>query len=275
MLVVIIYSIIWLISLRLGYRVIKNHSTIDIHNAHLYVPFINRIGIVVSLLVVLLLIALKFDTLAQYLFYTLQNNMVFLIWFILGLFLFFLSGYALFIAIKRQKIRFSVFIVVTDIFFLYLYHNYNTPVYHHIMARDSNEIYMQQSSLYSCAPTSFAMIAKTYGLKLNEREATRLMGTTKFGTTAGQIRFTLDQLGFRFSMLNQQYSTLDQIDTKAILFIDRQGGYENHSVAYFGKVGDRYQLFDPMDGIRLLSSKEVERIWHGNGIKISQSIDKK
>jgi len=266
--IIALYITVLLWGIGYGYRIVSHNPSIPFDKVHHHIPWINRIGIGVLCIIAFLFFSLIMDRLAQQLPYIVQKEMVHIVWVLLGLFLALLSGFTLFMAFKKHKILFAGFVVLINLLFAYVAYTYNRAVYYDIQALHSDTIYIEQTSLYSCAPTAFAMIARSYGLNLNEREATHLMGTTELGTTAGQIRSTLKTLGFSYEMLNQNYTNLDLIQTKAILFVDRRGGYENHSVAYFGRVDNRYKLLDPMEGERLLSQEELHHIWHGNGVRI-------
>ena len=264
----VIHLIVFIFGNLVAIRLNQKHHHMTLEKAHRYLPYFTPVSVVMLLLLVTLFVSLKIDRLAQIYPLILQRYMVISIWFILSCFLAYLGGYSLTIAFKENRNIFSACIIVLNGIFLYLYMSCNAPIYDKIKQSNIENYYVAQTTLYSCAPASFAMIARSYGFKISEREASKQMRTTSYGTTAGEIRYALYQLGFKYEMLDQKYSDLSLLHSKAILFVDRRGGYENHSVAYVGQEGGKYKVLDPMEGIRLLSKEEVDCIWHGNGLKV-------
>ena len=101
-----------------------------------------------------------------------------------------------------------------------------------------------------------------------------MMGVTRYGTHAGEMRYALAKLRFPFKTLHKTKPPTD-VNPPAILFVDRRGGYENHAVVYLEKRDSRYRLFDPMIGYRELNTSTMETIWHGNGIEVDATLQKK
>lgn len=129
-----------------------------------------------------------------------------------------------------------------------------------------------QSTSSSCAAASLANIARHFQIELTESKAANLMGTTLSGSTPGQIRYAIHQIGLQFRMI--QFLPPPQIDLvvpPALLWVDDPvAGKEKHAVAYFGKQDSNYEVWDPLKGKLLLSPPEVSRLWHGKGIEVSR-----
>ncbi len=247
----------------------KVHPDMELHTAHRHTGAIGMIGGAAAVMTVILLASLKFDTLAQTFPLLLQRYTVLFVWMLIGLFLPLFSGYVLSVLAKEKRRIFFAAVILLDLFFLDLAYDRNTPVYREIVPlRPKRTPVTFQTTLYTCAPASLSTIIRSYGKELNEYDAARMTGTTRYGTTAGQLRYALDQLGFGYETLNGRYESLGDVEPRAILFIDRRDGYENHAVAYWGKAGDRYRILDPMDGDLLLSAAEIAKRWHGNGIRV-------
>jgi ABC-type bacteriocin/lantibiotic exporter with double-glycine peptidase domain len=137
-----------------------------------------------------------------------------------------------------------------------------------LRARQTSEGIVLQSHGATCTAAALANIARQRGLVLDERGAVRLLGTTTGGTSPGQMRYALERLGIPFRMLNGRTLHLADVSSPAILFVDHPAvGREGHSVAYMGRAGDRFEIWDPLSGRELWSAADVEERWHGNGIE--------
>lgn len=204
--------------------------------------------------------ALLFDTLLIMLPLFLQRNITLIIWFSLGL----LIGYLGSIVISKiQKILYGVVVLI----FVWLFYDYNLQIYTQIAAKKANAVYTEQTHLYSCSCAALSTLSNVCGYKLNERDACKMMGTTKFGSNPGQLRYALGRLGFRYQMISPN-DTIETLKPPAILFVDRRGGHENHAVVYLDKK-EKYNLFDPMEGLQKLDWHQLQKIWHGRGVAVS------
>lgn len=205
-------------------------------------------------------VALLFDAILMSLPLPLQRNITLIVWFSLGLFIGYLGSILI---SKRQKIAF--FVVST--IFVWLFYDYNLPIYTQIAAKKANTVYTAQTHLYSCSCAALSTLSNICRHQLNEREACKMMGTTKFGSNPGQLRYALDRLGFHYHIISLS-DTIETLKPPAILFVDRRGGDENHAVVYLGKK-EKYNLFDPMEGLQKMDRQQLQKIWHGHGVAVS------
>ena len=211
-------------------------------------------------LFLLSLFLLKHDAFLMQLPLWLQRYITLFVWLELGGVVGLLS--ANYLHIKRTFLA-----IMLNTLYLLCFWYYNEPIYSSISPLDITPNVTNQTTLYSCACASLSTIAKQKGKSLNERDVCRLIGTTRYGSNPGQIRYAIKQLGFGFKTLFGVEDIKD-VHPPAILFTDRRGGYENHAVAYLKKEGEKYLLFDPMEGWRLLDHKQMQSIWHGRGIEL-------
>lgn len=128
---------------------------------------------------------------------------------------------------------------------------------------------IMQTSSSSCTAATLANIAAFFGDPLTERDAAALLGTTPFGTSPGQMRYALTELGIEFTMLPGTPDALASLEAPAILSVDHPTtGPESHSVGYFGRCEDgTYEIWDPLIGKRCLTEERLLKTWHGNGIQ--------
>ena len=221
--------------------------------------FLSIIILLITLFLVLAFV-LEHDSLLAKLPLWMQKEMTLLLWLDLGGVVGLLNAY--YITLKRV-----ILTILLDLAFLLPFWYYNQPVYKFVNPMDITPYVTYQTTLYSCACASLSTLAKQQGIAVSEREACRLMGTTRYGSNPGQIRYAAKKLGFNYKTLFGK-TDIEQVSPPAVLFADRRGGYENHAVAYIKKKGRKYLLFDPMEGWKVLDHKQMQRIWHGRGIEL-------
>jgi hypothetical protein len=222
--------------------------------------FWSIMGILLALYVMLLLLALN-DPWLSTLPLLLQKNITLIQWYILGSVVVMLSVYFFY-----RKKRWHI--VVLHLVFIPLFYYVNAPIYPFVQAVNNPKIPVtQETTLYSCACAAFSTLLKQLGIKdIGEKEACELMGTTRNGSGAGQIRYAFDKLGIPYHAL---YGVpIDAVHTPAILFVDRRGGHENHAVVYLGKENGYYRIYDPMEGSKKLSGSKLMTLWHGHGVEV-------
>ncbi len=213
-----------------------------------------------TLLFLLSLLFLEIDSLLAKLPFWLQWNMTLVLWLALGGILGLLS--VNYIYLKRITLT-----VLLNTLFLLSFWYYNEPVYTLIKPTNTASKVTNQTTLYSCACASLSTIAKHKGLHVSERDACKIIGTTRYGSNPGQIRYAVKKLGFHYKTLFGE-TDINEVHPPAILFMDRRGGYENHAVAYLKKTKNGFLLYDPMEGWMLLERKQIRKIWHGRGIEL-------
>ena len=222
--------------------------------------FWNMMGVLLVLYVMLLLLALN-DPWLFTLPLLLQKNITLIQWYVLGSVVVMLSVYFFY-----RKKRWHI--VVLHLLFIPLFYDVNEPIYPYVQAVNNPNIPVtQETTLYSCACAALSTLLKQLGIKdIGEKEACKLMGTTRNGSGAGQIRYAFGKLGIAYHALYD--ASIDSVHTPAILFVDRRGGYENHAVVYLGKENRYYQVYDPMEGYKKLSKESLKRLWHGRGVEV-------
>ncbi len=214
--------------------------------------------VTVVVLYALLLLLLHHDRLLERFPLWLQVWLIPLVWYLLGALIGLLGGSLA----ARRRLSFVIPVLIAHGgVFAY----YNEPIYETIPSVDPLPLYTNQTTLYSCACAALSTALKFKGLQIGEREACRLVGTTRYGSTPAQIRYALTKLGIAYRMIDDKNTSLHP---PAILFVDRRGGRENHAVTLLRRRGDLFIIFDPMEGLRRLRSNELEKIWHGRGVEL-------
>jgi hypothetical protein len=126
-----------------------------------------------------------------------------------------------------------------------------------------------QSYNSSCAAASGASIARTFGLEKTEKEMAELFGTTMGGTSGAQVIYGMRKIGFACNKVEILDCDPQKLQAPAMIFIDNQfTGPESHAAAYLGLDTGKAEIWDPLEGKRLLRKNELRKIWHGRGIEI-------
>ena len=211
------------------------------------------------------------DRVAQTLPLLFQRYAELLIWAGVVIIFGFLSGYVCVVALRTQYRQSRLLLLATglcNVGFLVLCVRFQSPVAHELVARRTEDGVILQSSDASCAAATLANVASRFGLQRTEAELARLLGTTSFGSTPGQMRYALAELGIEYRTLNCRTPRLGEVRTPAVLFVDHPSvGSEGHAVGYFGRVGELYEIWDPLVGKVLWSEPKSRERWHGNGIE--------
>lgn len=121
-----------------------------------------------------------------------------------------------------------------------------------------------QTSSYSCAAASVATVLAQAGHPVSESEAAAAMGTTRRGTSSGQIILGLRRLGFDGRRFAAGSGT-----PPAIIFLDHPDtGPESHAAAWLSSEGDRMTVFDPLSGESACPRDALDRRWRGRGVEL-------
>ncbi len=190
-----------------------------------------------------------------------QKNITLLQWYVLGCMVVMVSVYFFY---RKNPGR----IVVLHLVFLALFYYVNEPVYPYVQAVNNPKVpFTEETTLYSCACAALSTLLKQLGIKeVGEKEACQVMGTTRNGSGAGQIRYAFGRLGIAYKALFN--ASIDAVSAPAILFVDRRGGHENHAVVYLGMKNGLYSIYDPMEGRKTLSKNVLDALWHGRGVEV-------
>lgn len=146
--------------------------------------------------------------------------------------------------------------------------NYTRPIAPRLKDIVATSGTVMQTSNASCAAASGASIVRTFGMQKTEKQMAELFGTTVGGTSGAQVIYRMRKIGFSCNKVKVSESDPEKLTAPAMLFVDNQfTGPESHAVAYMGFNKDKAEIFDPLEGRRLLSKNELAKIWHGRGIE--------
>ncbi|MGD8254349.1 MAG: cysteine peptidase family C39 domain-containing protein [Syntrophobacterales bacterium] len=146
--------------------------------------------------------------------------------------------------------------------------NYTRPIAPRLKDIVATSGTVMQTNNASCAAASGASIVRTYGMQKTEKQMAELFKTTVGGTSGAQVIYGMRKIGFSCNKVQVSESNPEELTAPAMLFVDNQfTGPESHAVAYMGFNKNKAEIFDPLEGRRLLSKNELAKIWHGRGIE--------
>ncbi|MGD8685934.1 MAG: cysteine peptidase family C39 domain-containing protein [Syntrophobacterales bacterium] len=146
--------------------------------------------------------------------------------------------------------------------------NYTRPIAPRLKDIVATSGTVMQTNNASCAAASGASIVRTYGMQKTEKQMAELFKTTVGGTSGAQVIYGMRKIGFSCNKVQVSESNPEKLTAPAMLFVDNQfTGPESHAVAYMGFNKNKAEIFDPLEGRRLLSKNELAKIWHGRGIE--------
>ena len=200
-----------------------------------------------------------------------QKYAMIITWISILIYITFLSGFALVLTYKLKKEKFKTYLValiILNIALLINHHQKNAYGGMEVKEHNSSEIFIKQSTNFSCTSASISTIAKTFDINVSEKEVAKISRLTKIGANAGQVRFTLEKLGIGYHSLTRKFTNPNKIKAPAILYVDNPiVGFEGHAIVYLGKSHYGYEIWDPVGLNIYLSEEELKEIWHGNGIE--------
>lgn len=151
--------------------------------------------------------------------------------------------------------------------FLTAAHRLNAPIVDQVGDRTTPGGMVLQSTPWTCTAASLANVARRCGIHLGEREAAGLLGTSRCGSSPGQLRFALGFLGIPHEDVRLERPDPAKVPVPAILFVDHPtAGREGHAIALLGRHGDVFEILDPALGRLLWTRDDAAEIWHGRGI---------
>jgi predicted double-glycine peptidase len=151
--------------------------------------------------------------------------------------------------------------------------NYTRPVAPDLKKHILSTGFVMQTSDVSCAAASAANIGRILGIKKTEKEMAEILGTTWAGTTAAQIIYRMQKIGFDCRMVEIPDCDPEKVAPPAMFFIGHpMTGPESHVVAYMGFYEDKAEIWDPLQGKIYMKKKDLYRIWEGRGIEIRLRI---
>jgi hypothetical protein len=130
---------------------------------------------------------------------------------------------------------------------------------------DADGVVLQTSGV-SCVAASAANMLRQRGIDTTEKQMATALGTTAMGTTAGAAIEMFDARGEVCRKV--QGKAASALRAPAMLMIDHPlAGPESHAVAYMGTVQGEVEIWDPLDGRRMLTPEALGAIWSGRAIE--------
>ncbi|MBI2423442.1 MAG: hypothetical protein HYV27_11495 [Candidatus Hydrogenedentes bacterium] len=127
-----------------------------------------------------------------------------------------------------------------------------------------------QSTGDTCAAATCANIARHLGLPATESEMVALLHTTWLGTSPAQIVYGMRHLGLEARKRSIASRDPAELIPPAVLLVDVGDLPFAHAVAYVGRQGERYEIWDPSSGRQLRTLGEIQGHWRGAAIEISR-----
>lgn len=127
-----------------------------------------------------------------------------------------------------------------------------------------------QTNPSTCAAASAANIARYYGIPATEAEMVERLNTTWDGTAPSQIVYGLRGLGLAADKVRIPDRDLAAVQAPAVLLVYVGEDPDAHAVAYMGRRGELFEIWDPASGRKLWSPEEVRVRWGGRAIEVRQ-----
>jgi hypothetical protein len=146
-----------------------------------------------------------------------------------------------------------------------------------------------QTTPNTCSAAAAATILNTLGVHTSEQEMARLCltrsGTTWLGLYHGLATKLLDE-GYSIEFFKADSTKLTDLTTDGPLLLCcmldedvarlvpnyvNEGGWipgQAHSVVYFGQIGDDHIVGDPSNGYETWTTRELNHLWTGTGLRI-------
>lgn len=126
-----------------------------------------------------------------------------------------------------------------------------------------------QSTSSTCVPTSAANIARILGVKTDEAALAERFGTTKEGTSAGQVIQGMKTVGVRVQKRHQSDLDITQVKSPAILLYE----FNIHAVAFIGIKEGKVEIWDPGVGRVLMTTEQLKGRWSGYALEFSRASE--
>lgn len=129
---------------------------------------------------------------------------------------------------------------------------------------DADGVVLQTSGV-SCVAASSANMLRRRGIEVTERQMAEALGTTAMGTTAGAA---VEMFAARGIACRKTQGAATALSSPAMLMIDHPlAGPESHAVTYVGRAGERFEIWDPLEGRRLFDEAALTAHWSGRAIE--------
>ncbi len=127
-----------------------------------------------------------------------------------------------------------------------------------------------QTNPSTCAAASAANIARHFGIHTNEADMVQRLNTTWAGTSPAQLIYGFRALGLQAVKVNVADLDLNQVHPPAILLVKAGGEADAHAVAYMGRIGPAFEVWDPNNGRKLLDAEAIRERWDGHAIEVKR-----
>ena len=252
-----------------AHKAFGQHSDISLENAHQKSKTFYILALLFLIAFALGAVCLQIDTLLEKTPLLFQRLSTLYTWSMFALFITFASGFALTLSYLLQKKMKSYLpsLLLLNLLFFILFFRINQPISDLIKVQVAKEKGYMQTTDFSCTSASVATIVLRSGRVADEKRIASLSGLTKFGATSGQLRYALDILGLGYETVHDSPKKLKALLAPVLIYIDHSTiGKEGHAVVYLDHNSSGYSLWDPLQGHRMVSDQEMDKIWHGNGI---------
>jgi ABC-type bacteriocin/lantibiotic exporter with double-glycine peptidase domain len=141
------------------------------------------------------------------------------------------------------------------------------PNLEEMTVRESDGIVLQSNSS-TCAAAASANIARHFGIDATEARMVKLLHTTWAGTSPAQMVYGFRALGLDAKKVQYRDRDLAKVNPPAILLVDVGIEPDAHAVAYMGRKGDLFEIWDPGSGRSELPLGTIQQRWRGRAIEV-------
>ena len=143
------------------------------------------------------------------------------------------------------------------------------PNLEEMTVRESDGVVLQSNSS-TCAAAACANIARHFGFDANEARMVALLHTTGAGTSPAQMVYGFRALGLEATKVQHADRDLAKVNPPAILLVDVGDEPDAHAVAYMGRKGDLFEIWDPGSGRGEVPLGTIQQRWRGRAIEVRE-----
>ncbi|GEM_PF-7037311 len=160
---------------------------------------------------------------------------------------------------REQAKLLSLALICTLLAINSIYLRFYRPRYRELLNSEPGQIFLPQSSAYSCAAAAGASLTRLLGGSCTEREFARLAGTSMQGTNPGQSIFAFRQLGIKAKKELSSGLSLESMEDPAILLVAFPGmGPDSHAVVWVPESLGGPFVHDPYAGRQELTTFQTK-----------------
>lgn len=168
---------------------------------------------------------------------------------------------------ERYKLLFATIVILGSLGYMQIQGAW--PIASLLTHQQTTEGYVLQTSAYSCAAASLANVARYHGIPATEKHMAKLAGTTRSGTSAGEILHALQQIGLHGIKRQATIADLSAMTNPCILLVEIPGaGPDSHAIVLLPSSGSkRLLVVDPSHGLETRSADSLAAVWRGHLIE--------